>query len=129
MLPMEVSQSDRMWAALVHLTIFLGLVFPLLPFAGLIAVLVIRAMVAESPFLKEQCAGAFNFQLTAWLGFAALFAVATAIADSVGGGAEAAVAAIGFAVVVGLLALPVVAAVRASRGIPFRYRFVLPVLR
>lgn len=107
--PQGFSDEERLWATLAHLS---GLVGWVIPLGNILAPLIIWLWQKDrSAFVGDQSREALNFQLTVTLAAAAsvlLMAVA-----------------IGFLlmIVVGVYALVVmvIAAVRANRGVYYRY--------
>ena len=97
------------WAVAAHLSGFAGYV---IPFANVIAPLVIWLMKRDSmPFVADQAKEALNFQIS----FTVYMLVAGVLT----------LVFVGFFLAIALLALEVVltvmAAVRASKGLPYRY--------
>ena len=77
----------------------------------------------KSPFLRSASAGAFNFNVTLWLvNLVGWICIATVILIPVGLLLIAAYWVL-------LLVCHIMAAVRAGRGVVYRYRMQLPILR
>ncbi len=112
------SQDERTWGMLTHLSAFIGLLFPL--FGGVLAPWMLwLAWRERSRFVGEQAKEALNFNLSvliAYLGSVVLMYVY-----------------VGFLLCVlvfcGWLALTILAAIRASEGIHYRYPLSLRVVR
>lgn len=121
--------AERACASLAHLTIFLAAMEPLIPVGGLVALVVMRATVGARPGLvRDNVTSAFNYQVLAWLVCAVLYASGTYVLEVVGGPVGVAFATAAALVVVGLLLLPIVAAVHAARADEFDYPVSLHLL-
>ena len=111
------SKDDRTWALVAHLSAFAGHVFP---FAHIIAPLVVWLMKREtSAFVDEQGKEAVNAQITFTIYFAACVALCFVL--------------IGFPLLAGLyianVIFVIVAAVRANDGLPYRYPYILRLVK
>jgi uncharacterized protein len=114
----EVLDRDvRMWAMICHLSALAS--FTCIPFAGLIAPLVIWLLKREQhPFLDQQGREAVNFQISM-----AIYGIVSAILIFV---------VIGFLMLLALiimdLVLVITAAIRANDGINYRYPLTIRFL-
>lgn len=115
-LPSPISDKDKTWALVAHLSAFSGHV---VPFGHLLGPLIIwQVHKNELPFAADQAKEALNFQITMTIAFL--------------------VAGVLAFLLIGLLILPVVwgfdiiitiiAAVKAGEGVPFRYPCTLRLL-
>ena len=114
---MEISKEERNWAMGAHLSSFLGSV---IPFANIIAPLIVWLVKKdEMNFASEQAKEALNFQITVTIaGF---------------------VAAILMFVLIGFLLLPLIivadivltimATIKASEGVAYRYPMTLRLIQ
>ncbi len=124
-----ISSEERGWAMAAHLCGLLwilgsgGLLF--LPFGGLALFTILGPLIIllskgqSMPFVAAQAKESLNFQITVWL-LGLIFAVL-------------AIVLIGFAFlwILGLvnLVLVIIAAVRVSDGVPYRYPFSLRLVK
>jgi len=123
------SSEERGWAMAAHLCGLLwllgsgGLLF--LPFGSLVLFTILGPLIIwlakgqSMPFVSEQARESLNFQITVWL-LGLVFAVL-------------AVVLIGFVLlwILGLLnlVLVIIAAIRVSDGVPYRYPFCLRLVK
>lgn len=112
------SQDERTWGMLSHLSAFAGLVVPFL--GAILAPLIIwLAWRDRSAFVGEQAKEALNFNISVaigWLVCALLTVVFVGIL-------------LGIALFFGWLALTILAAIRASEGVQYRYPLNLRLVR
>ena len=111
------SQEIRQWAMFCHLSSFLGSVFP---FGSLLGPLILWQMKRETdPFIDAQGKEALNFQIT----------MTIAMLISVG----LMVVLIGYVLIVPVvicaLIMPIIAAVKANKGFPYRYPFTWRLIK
>jgi uncharacterized protein len=112
------SQDERTWGMLAHLSAFVWLVFPL--FGGVLAPWVLwLAWRERSPFVGEQAREALNFNLSVLIASLASIVLMYLY--------------VGFllcvVLFVGWVAMTVVAAIRASEGIHYRYPLSLRLVK
>ncbi|RRV09158.1 DUF4870 domain-containing protein [Pseudomonas sp. v388] len=111
------AQSARQWAMFCHLSAFAGLIFPL---GNLLAPLILWQLKRENdPFIDAQGKEAMNFQITATL--AAMVSILLMVV------------VIGFPllllVIVGAMALIIIAGIKANEGRDYRYPFTWRLLK
>lgn len=106
-----ISQDERTWATIAHLSALVGILFPLLTIIAPLIVWLIKR--PAMPFVDDQGKEAINFQLTMLIGFAICIPLMFIL--------------IGFmlAFVLGVvdLILIIIAAVSANKGEYYRYPF------
>jgi uncharacterized Tic20 family protein len=112
------SQDERTWGMLSHLSAFVGLVIPF--FGAILAPLIIwLAWRDRSPFVGEQAKEALNFNISVAIGWLVCGLLTVVF--------------IGFLLGIGLffawLALTILAAIRASEGVQYRYPLNLRLVR
>ena|SRR5687767_8686975 len=112
----QVTQDERTWAMLAHLSAFLGLVVPL---GFIIAPLVVWLVKRDqSAFVADQAKEALNFNIT--MGIAALVCLLLMII------------LIGVLLLIALgvywVVLTIVAAIKANEGNAYRYPFTLRLI-
>ena len=105
------SREARQWAMFCHFSAFLGMWFP---FGSLIGPLILWQMKRESdPFIDDQGKEALNFQITVAIASAICYVLMFIL--------------IGFAllglVLIGAVVLVVIAGVKATDGVTYRYPF------
>lgn len=112
------SQDERTWGMLSHLAAFAGLV---VPFAGAILgpLLVRVAWRDRSPFVAGHAREALNFNLSVVLACVVCWLLTFVFIGIL----------LGVAVFCGWIALTILAAVRASEGLPYRYPLTLRLVR
>jgi uncharacterized protein len=108
-----VTQDERTWAMIAHLSAFVGVVIPL---GNIIAPLVIWLVKRDqSPFVADHAKEALNFNIT--VGIAAIVCTVLVIV------------LIGFVLWIALaiywLVMTIVAAIKANEGLTYRYPFTL----
>lgn len=113
----QPSQEARQWAMFCHFAAFLGLVFP---FGNLLGPLIVWQIKKDfDPFVDDQGKEALNFQLNVALAALACFVLMVVL--------------IGFPllllVVVGALALTIIAGIKANEGQAYRYPFVWRLIK
>ncbi len=112
-----VSNDERTWATITHLSALAGVIFPLL---ALIAPLIIWLVKKnELPFVNEQGKEAINFQITILIGFVICIPLMAILIGFV----------LAFILGVVDLILIIVAAVSANKGEHYRYPFVWRVVK
>ncbi|WP_300618598.1 DUF4870 domain-containing protein [Dokdonella sp.] len=121
--PVAVSGDERNWALLAHLSTF-SFFFSVIGFilGPLIVWLVKRE---QSPFVAEHAKEALNFNITVAIAFVALVAFTIM---TLGIGVILTWPA-GVALFIAWVALPIVAAIRASEGVAYRYPFTLRLVK
>ena len=112
------SQDERTWGMLSHLSAFVGLVIPF--FGAILAPLIIwLAWRDRSPFVGEQAKEALNFNISVAIGWLVCGLLTVVF--------------IGILLGIGLffawLALTILAAIRASEGVQYRYPLNLRLVR
>jgi len=112
------SQDERTWGMLSHLSAFVGLVIPFL--GAILAPLIIwLAWRERSPFVGEQAKEALNFNISVAIGWLVCGLLTVVF--------------IGILLGIGLffawLALTILAAIRASEGVQYRYPLNLRLVR
>ena len=105
------SREARQWAMFCHFSAFLGMWFP---FGSLIGPLILWQMKRESdPFIDDQGKEALNFQITVAIASAICYVLMFIL--------------IGFALLglglIGAVVLVVIAGVKATDGVTYRYPF------
>ena len=113
----ELSQDERTWGMLAHLSALAGFVIPLGSIIGPLVVWLMKK--DEMPFVDDQGKEALNFQITMAIGFIA--------------------AAVLIVILVGLVLMPlllladliltILAAVEANKGVRHRYPFALRLIQ
>ena len=111
------SPDDKNWGLIAHLSGFAGLVVPFGSVLGPIVVLMTKGK--ESAFVAEAARATLNFQLT------------VLIAAIVFGLLSIVLIGIPFLVALGIawFVLPILAAVKASEGEPYRYPLTLRLVK
>jgi len=108
------SETERTWGMLAHLAALCGLVAPVLGnVAGPWLLWLLKR--DESAFVGEQARESLNFNITVSLG-AILCALAALVLIGF---------VLGLALFIAWLALTLIAAIRASEGVHYRYPFAL----
>ena len=112
------SQDERTWGMLSHLSALVGLVIPF--FGAILAPLIIwLAWRDRSPFVGEQAKEALNFNISVAIGWLVCGLLTVVF--------------IGILLGIGLffawLALTILAAIRASEGVQYRYPLNLRLVR
>jgi hypothetical protein len=130
------SAEDRTWAAAAHSTILLDLVSTSTPLLGLVGSLIIYILSrSRGAFARDQATEALNFQLTLLLVVIALLVSAYLIVRGdplwrfITPPSLIVVLLAAVAAVFGSIVAGIVAALRAQRGILFRYRVAIPFVR
>ncbi len=109
-----VTSEERNWAMFAHLSALIG--YFLLPFGSIIAPLIIYLMKKDqSPFIAEHARESLNFQISL-----ALYAIVSAILILVLVG----FLLLGVIWVAGVI-FTIIAGVKASNGVPYRYPLTL----
>jgi uncharacterized protein len=112
------SQDERTWGMLSHLSAFVGLVVPLL--GAILAPLIIwLAWRDRSPFVGEQAKEALNFNISVAIG-GLVCGLLTVVFIGI---------LLGIVLFFCWLALTILAAIRASEGVPYRYPLNLRLVR
>ncbi len=111
-----ISKEERTMGMLCHLTVLSGFI---IPFGNIIAPLVIWLLKKDTmPYVDEQGREALNFQIT------------MCIAGIIG--AVLTLVFIGIFVLIAVAILnivfPIIAAIKANDGVPYRYPFALRIL-
>lgn len=117
------SAEERQWALFAHLSALVGFV---VPFGNVIGPLVIWLIKKETmPFVDDQGKEALNFNITfAILGVALL--ILTVITFGIG---ALLTLPVGLAAAVAWLVLTVIAAIKASEGVSYRYPLTLRLIK
>jgi uncharacterized protein len=111
------SADERNWAVMCHLASLAGWVLPVV--GNFLGPLIVWLMKKEDyPLVDDQGKESLNFQITV-----TLMAVATGFLFCVGVGLILLPVLIGFSVI-----LPVLAAVKASQGVRYRYPFTIRLI-
>jgi len=112
------SQDERTWGMLAHLSAFVGL---LLPFAGaaLAPLLIWLTWRDRSGFVGEQAKEALNFNLTVLIAYLACWALVYVFIGIL----------LGIVLFFGWLLLTILAAIRASEGVHYRYPLSLRLVK
>jgi uncharacterized Tic20 family protein len=111
------SQEVRQWAMLCHLSSFLGSMFP---FGNLIGPLILWQVKRESDaFIDAQGKESLNFQITMTIAMVISVAMMALLIGYV----------LIVPVVVCALVLPIVGAVKANKGFPYRYPFTWRLIK
>lgn len=109
----EVSADERTWGMVAHLAAFAGIIFP---FGNLLGPLVVWLARREgSRFVGEQAKEALNFNITIAFAALACFILMWVLVGVL----------LFAALVLFWFAMTIVAAVKASEGIRYRYPFAL----
>ncbi len=112
------SQDERTWGMLSHLSAFVGLVVPF--FGAILAPLVIWLSWRDrSPFVGEQAKEALNFNLSVAIGWLVCGLLTVVFIGIL----------LGIVLFFCWLALTILAAIRASEGVPYRYPLNLRLVR
>lgn len=116
--PAMPTESERTWGMLAHLAAFLGLVMPII---GIVAGpwFVWLAKRNESAFVGEQARESLNFNITVFFG-----AIICGLSALIFIGFL-----LGSALFIAWLALTLIAAIRASEGVHYRYPFSLRLVK
>ncbi|MBS0581351.1 MAG: DUF4870 domain-containing protein [Proteobacteria bacterium] len=113
-----VTESERTWGMLAHLSALLGVVVPL--FGCVIGPLLVwLARRDESKFVEEQAKEALNFNLSV---FAAAIVCVVLMLVFIG-------FILGAALFIAWLVMTLIAAIRASEGMPYRYPLSLRLVK
>lgn len=109
----EVSQG----AMLCHLAAFLGFVFP---FGSVVGPLILWQMKKEvDPFIDDQGKEALNFQITVAIAWMACIVLAFAVIGFF----------LMFALAIGTIVLTIIGAIKANKGIAYRYPLTWRVVK
>ena len=112
------SQDERTWGMLSHLSAFVGLVVPF--FGAILAPLIIwLAWRDRSPFVGEQAKEALNFNISVAIGWLVCGLLTVVFIGIL----------LGIVLFFCWLALTILAAIRASEGVPYRYPLNLRLVR
>jgi uncharacterized Tic20 family protein len=105
----DVSDDDRLWATLAHLSILLGL-------TTIVAPLIIWLIKKDtSPFVDDQAKEALNFQLTCLI--ASLVTAASCV-----------LAPLAIVVIVGGIVYGIIAGIEANKGNTYRYPYTFRMI-
>ena len=113
------TQTERTWGMLAHLLAFVGLVFPL-PFVNAVPPLAIwLAKREESAFIADQAKESLNFNITVGIATVVCFVLMLIL--------------VGFLLLLALFVywavMTIIAAVKASDGVNYRYPVSLRLVR
>ena len=113
----DISQDDKTWGMLAHLSSLSGLI---IPFGSLLGPLIVWLIKKDTmPFVDDQGKEALNFNITVTIA-AIISAILTLVL-------------IGFlllaVVVVGWLVLTILACIEANKGEAYRYPFTLRLIK
>jgi uncharacterized protein len=111
------TQDERTWGMLAHLAAFAFFICPLGNVVGPLVVWLIKR--DQSAFVADQGKEALNFNISVWLAALVCFALMFILIGIL------------LAVVLGIfwLAMTIVAAIKASEGVRYRYPFTLRLLK
>jgi hypothetical protein len=112
------SENERTWGMLAHLAAFAGLVAPLIGNV-VVPLLIWHSWRDRSPFVGEQALESLNFNISVSLG-ALVCGVLTLVFIGF---------LLGTALFVAWLALTLIAAIKASEGLSYRYPFSLRLVK
>jgi uncharacterized protein len=113
-----VTENERTWGMLAHLSALLGVVVPLIGCVlGPLAVWIGRR--DDSPFVEAQAKEALNFNISVFLGSIVCSLLMLVFIGFI----------LGAALFVAWLVMTLIAAIRASEGIPYRYPFSLRLVK
>ena len=109
--PKPVSNNERTWGTIVHLSALAGIIFPVLTIIAPLFIWLVKRK--EMPFIDDQGKEAVNFQLTMLIGFIICIPLAFILIGVV------------LAFVLGIVDLIfiILAGVSANRGEHYRYPF------
>ena len=115
--------TARTWAILAHLALLISMVISA-GWLGFVGPLVLWIIYKDrSPFVRNAAAGSFNFAVTltivSWIAWICVFTIILIPVAIV----------LGLALLVLSILLPILAALRASRGEMYRYPLTIPILR
>lgn len=114
----EMPKDARKWAMICHLVALVGLIGNGVGFVlGPLIVWLLKK--EDHPFIDEQGKEALNFQLTM---FIALFVCAPLILVFVG-------VFLMIAVAIMMIVFPIIAALKADKGIPYRYPLTVRMIK
>ena len=115
-----VSSTDKLWALLCHLSIFIGL-----PFIVPLVVYIFKK--GQSNYVSGNAGEAVNFHLSTLLYFLLIFSFVFAFAGS---GFKQAVIPVAFAIALGVrfYLMAIIAAVKSADGYIFHYSLTIPFL-
>jgi len=113
-----LTESERTWGMLAHLSALVGVVAP--PIGGVLGPLVVwLGRRDQSSFVDGQAKEALNFNITV---FIALIVCGLLMLVFIG-------FILGAALFIAWLVMTLIAAIRASEGIPYRYPFALRLVK
>ena len=112
------TENERTWGMLAHLAAFAGLVLPLIGNVVL-PLLVWHSWRDRSAFVGEQALESLNFNISVSLG-ALVCGILTLVFFGI---------LLGMALFVAWLALTLIAAIKASEGVNYRYPFSLRLVK
>jgi len=112
------TENERTWGMLAHLAAFAGLVLPLI--GNVVGPLLVRHSWRErSAFVGEQALESLNFNISVSLGAVVCWILMWVFVGFL----------LGLALFIAWLALTLIAAIRASEGVDYRYPFSLRLVK
>ena len=112
------TENERTWGMLAHLAAFAGLVLPLI--GNVVGPLLVRHSWRErSAFVGEQALESLNFNISVSLGAVVCWILMWVFVGFL----------LGLALFITWLALTLIAAIRASEGVDYRYPFSLRLVK
>jgi uncharacterized protein len=111
------TQDERTWGMLAHLSTFAGFLLPLGSVLGPLVVWLVKR--DQSPFVAEQGKEALNFNISVLL---AAIVCAVLVYVFIG-------ILLGVALGIFWLAVTIIAAIKASEGVHYRYPFTLRLVK
>ena len=112
------TENERTWGLLAHLAAFAGLVMPLIGNV-VVPLLIWHSWRDRSPFVGEQALESLNFNISVSIG-ALVCAVLVVVFIGF---------LLGTALFIAWLALTLIAAIKASEGVNYRYPFSLRLVK
>jgi uncharacterized Tic20 family protein len=112
------TENERTWGMLAHLAAFAGLVLPLI--GNVVGPLLVRhSWRGRSAFVSEQALESLNFNISVSLGAVVCWILMWVFVGFL----------LGLALFITWLALTLIAAIRASEGVDYRYPFSLRLVK
>jgi uncharacterized protein len=112
------TENERTWGMLAHLAAFGGLMVPLV--GNIVGPLIVwHSWRGRSTFVGEQALESLNFNITVSIAAAICWLLLFIFIGLL----------LGMALFVAWLALTIIAAIKASEGVPYRYPFALRLVK
>jgi uncharacterized protein len=112
------TENERTWGMLAHLAAFGGLMVPLV--GNIVGPLIVwHSRRGRSTFVGEQALESLNFNITVSIAAAICWLLLFIFIGLL----------LGMALFVAWLALTIIAAIKASEGVPYRYPFALRLVK